>query len=102
MSIPLTTLVWVLGIAAMGGLVSYLNKPEPKTIGGVLIVLLTSGFTGFMAYCLCVENEVSVGMTTVIVGIVGMMGKRAGDDFQNMVRTRLGIPTADQKSREAE
>lgn len=104
MSIPIITLLWVLGIASMGGLVSYLNKPEPKTIGGVLVVLITSGFTGFMAYCICVENKMTVGWTTVIVGVIGMMGKRAGDDFIAMVRGKLGLPaqTSDQNPSEAE
>lgn len=95
MNVSLLTFLWVVGVAAVGGLVSYLNKPEPKTIGGVCTVILTSGFTGFMAYCLCVESEQSSGMTTLIVGVVGMMGKRAGDDFQSMVLNRLGIIFAD-------
>lgn len=105
MNIPLLTIAWVLGIAAVGGLVSYLNSPGQKSFGAALVVIVTSGFTGFMAYCICVERQYTTGWTTFIVGVAGLMGKRAWADFWGMVQARVGMiasANAGQAENEAE
>lgn len=102
MQLSLLTFAWVFGLAAIGGVVSYLNKPEPKTVGGFAKAVVTSGFTGFLAYCVCMEKEVSTGWTTFVVGVVGMMGKRAWTDFETLIRMKFAVPpAADDDSSEA-
>jgi hypothetical protein len=92
LSLPASTYLWVIGIAALGGLVGALNKTNTFTLGEVVKATLTSGFTGFLAFCACFEAGAATGWTLFAVGVAGLMGKRAWDDMENIFRIRAGIP----------
>lgn len=93
LSYPPAVYVTIFVVAVVGGLVGYLNKSEIKrSWGQVFTVALTSGFFGFMAFCICIARGFDMTWTIVCVGIVGVMGKRVVIDFQNMVKLRMGLP----------
>lgn len=96
LSLPLTTYVLIISTAVVGGLVGYLNKPVGgrPSWGEAMVVTLTSAFLGFLAFCICLANEWSMPWTLVTVGVIGLMGKRAIVDMQNVIRIRLGLPPA--------
>lgn len=102
LDLPLATYLLVLGVAVAGGLVGYLNKSalERLSWGQALIVAFTSGFLGFLAFCICLAKDWSMPWTLVTVGAIGLMGKRAIVDIQNIVRIRLGLLPAEQPNSE--
>lgn len=94
LSLPLPTYLWVMGIATMGGLVGYMNKTSDYTVKDVVKSALTSALTGFLAFCACFEGGLSMGWTLFAVGVAGLMGKRAWEDMENILRIRAGLPPA--------
>ncbi len=102
LNLPLATYLLVLGVAVAGGLVGYLNKSafEKLSWGQALIVAFTSGFLGFLAFCICLAKGWTMPWTLVTVGVIGLMGKRAIVDIQNVVRIRLGLLPAEQPNSE--
>lgn len=89
---PALTYLVLFAVAVVGGLVGYLNKEVNRSWGQVFTVVLTSSFFGFMAFCICIAKGFDMTWTLVIVGIVGVMGKRVVSDFQNIIKIRLGLP----------
>jgi len=69
-----------------------MNKAVTYTVKDFVKAGLTSGFTGFLAFCACFEAGASMGWTLFAVGVAGLMGKRAWDDMENILRMRAGIP----------
>jgi len=98
LSLPVTTYLWVIGVAVMGGLVGVLNKSNTYRAAEFIKAALTSGFTGFMAFCAAFEAGWSTGWTLFSVGIAGLMGKRAWDDLENVWRMRIGAPPKPQQT----
>lgn len=93
LSLPATTYAWVMGVAIVGGLVGYMNKTNKYTVVDVVKSTLTSALTGFLAFCACYESGASMGWTLFAVGVAGLMGKRAWEDMENIIRVRAGLPT---------
>lgn len=94
LNLPLATYLLIIGVAVAGGLVGYLNKSVVgrPTWGQALVVAFTSGFLGFLAFCICIAKGWTMPWTLVTVGVVGLMGKRAIIDLQNIVKIRFGLP----------
>lgn len=102
LSQPLATYFIVIGVAIAGGLVGYLNKSVVgrPTWWEAAVVAFTSGFVGFLAFCICLARGWDMSWTLVTVGVVGLMGKRAIVDLQNIVKIRLGLPPTEQPDSE--
>jgi uncharacterized membrane protein (UPF0136 family) len=92
LSYPLKVYILVFIVAIAGGLVGYLNKEVERSLGQVFTVILTSSFFGFMCFCICLARGWDMTWTLVSVGMVGVMGKRAVVDFQNIIKIRMGLP----------
>lgn len=92
LSLPATTYLWVMGTAVVGGLVGYMNKTSKYTVVDMVKSTLTSALTGFLAFCACYESGASMGWTLFAVGVAGLMGKRAWEDMENIIRVRVGLP----------
>ena len=80
-------------IAVLGGLVSYYRKVTngvmPHALWRLFGELVTSAFAGLSAAMLLADVDASLGWKAAIVGIVGHMGSRALDIFEDVVRTVL-------------
>jgi uncharacterized membrane protein (UPF0136 family) len=92
LGLPAMTYVWIMGVAIVGGLVGYMNKTSKYTVVDMVKSTLTSTLTGFLAFCACFESGASMGWTLFAVGVAGLMGKRAWEDMENIIRMRAGIP----------
>lgn len=102
LNLPLSTYSIIIGVAVAGGLVGYLNKSVGRpSWTEALVVVFTSGFLGFLAFCICIAQGWNMPWTLVAVGVVGLMGKRAIVDLQNIVRLRFGLaPTTERPDSE--
>jgi hypothetical protein len=81
-SYPLLTYAWVLGLSALGGFVSFMNKIKSgKTrafnIAEFLGEIATSAFAGIITFWLCENAQFSPLITAALVGVTGHMGSRA-------------------------
>ena len=81
-TISLITYGWVVGLAILGGVVSFLRKVREgharawnflEFIGEIV----TSAFAGILTFYLCEVSSVSPLLTAALVGIAGHMGSRA-------------------------
>lgn len=89
---PLTTYLWVLGLALIGGAVKYLN--QSSRFSWLLLVrdLVTAGFAGLMTFWLCEWAAISGPLSAVLISTSGLMGTRALREIENLYRLRLGLP----------
>ena len=85
----------ILGVALLGGLVSWwakVRKGEAKAwhISGLVGELCTSAFAGLLAFWLCEWAATPPLLTASLVGISGHMGTRAISAFEAWAQNRLG------------
>ena len=75
------TFLWVIGLSAWGGVVSYFHKLDKYQLRFNIIKftaeLITSAFVGILTFLLCDAASLSWEMTAAMVGISGHMGTRA-------------------------
>lgn len=79
---PLKQYALMLGLALLGGLVSWIAKvrsgeAKPWNLMGLVGELATSAFAGLLAYYACLWLNVDPLLTPCVVGIAGHMGTRA-------------------------
>jgi peptidoglycan/LPS O-acetylase OafA/YrhL len=85
----------MLGVALLGGLVSWwakVRKGEAKAwhISGLVGELCTSAFAGLLAFWLCEWAATPPLLTASLVGIAGHMGTRAISAFEEFAQKRYG------------
>lgn len=75
------TYIWVIGLSAIGGVVSFLQKYKAGHARAFNIIeligeLVTSAFVGVITFWLCEYSNFSSLLTAALVGISGHMGSR--------------------------
>lgn len=78
----LITYVWVLGLASLGGIVSFMRKLKAGNVRAFNLMefigeIVTSAFVGVITFYLCEAANMSQVLTAAFVGISGHMGSRA-------------------------
>ena len=58
-------------LAIIGGVVNVLHKGEERSLGRVLVSMLTAGFVGAITYLMIENFNVPVGMKAACVGMAG-------------------------------
>jgi len=96
MNYSLITYLWVFGVSALGGVVSYVRKvragqAEKFSIMEVIGEIVISAFTGLVTFWLCEAASIDQPLTAALVGISGHMGSRAIALFEDMLKRRLGV-----------
>jgi hypothetical protein len=96
MNYSLITYLWVFGVSAFGGFVSYIRKvragqAEKFSIMEVVGEIAISAFTGLVTFWLCEAAGIEQPLTAAMVGISGHMGSRAIALFEDHLKRRLGI-----------
>lgn len=76
------TYLWVFGISAWGGIVSYIGKVKRKittrfSFTELVGEIVTSGFVGIITFWLCEWSDLHELVTAAFVAISGHMGARA-------------------------
>jgi predicted CDP-diglyceride synthetase/phosphatidate cytidylyltransferase len=90
----LITYAWVIGLSAIGGLVSLVRriregKSQPHSVVEFIGEIMTSAFVGVITFYLCEAASVPGLMTAVMVAISGHMGTRALYMVENKVLKRI-------------
>lgn len=91
---PLITYVWVILMAAWGGLVSFVRKRREGVVRAFNVTeligeLFTSAFVGIVTFLLCEWSGVPPLLTAAFVGITGHMGSRALFMFEHWAEARF-------------
>jgi len=89
--------LWFISLACLGGTANYIsklkqNKSKTFSIAELLGELLISGFTGLMTYYLCMDQGLSIPLTSFAVGVAGHMGGRGMYLFEQYVLSKLPKP----------
>ena len=76
------TYVWVFGLSAWGGAVSFIRKmregkARPFNVMELIGELVTSAFAGMLTFWLCEAANINPYLTAAFIGISGHMGSRA-------------------------
>lgn len=87
------TYVYVAGLAAWGGLVSWLRKRRagevrPFNFMELVGELVTSAFAGVITFWLCEYTATPPLITAALVGISGHMGSRAIFQLEKLVEKK--------------
>lgn len=95
-SIGVLTYLWVLGLSAWGGVISFLRKKRagearPFNFAEMIGEVMTSAFSGVLTFWLCESAGMDSLMTAVLVGISGHMGSRALFQLERMIEERFGV-----------
>lgn len=92
----LITYVWVFGLAAWGGVVSFLRKmrdgkARPFNIMEFIGELFTSAFAGILTFWLSEAAGFNPYVTAAFVGISGHMGSRAIGMMENYLGKKFDV-----------
>lgn len=92
----LLTYLWVLGVAAFGGVVSYIRKMRSGQSDQFFVMefigeITIAAFTGLVTFWLCEAADLEQPLTAALVAISGNMGIRAIALFEDSIKRRLGI-----------
>jgi hypothetical protein len=98
----LITYLWVTGLAAWGGIVSFYRKVksgETRSFNVVELIgeITTSAFAGLITFWLCEAARLDPLLTAALVGISGHMGSRAIYQFERWVQTQLENATTKER-----
>lgn len=98
----LITYLWVTGLAAWGGIVSFYRKVksgETRSFNVVELIgeITTSAFAGLITFWLGEAAQLDPLVTAALVGISGHMGSRAIYQIERWVQTRLDNATAKER-----
>lgn len=88
------TYLWVGGLAAWGGLISFLRKrregkARPWNIMELVGELFTSAFVGIITFWLCEAAGMHPLLTAALIGVSGHMGSRAMFHFEKWAENRF-------------
>lgn len=92
---PIREYGFMLGVALLGGLVSWVTKVrrgETSAYNVMQLVgeLATSAFAGLLAFWLCQWANTPAPLMAALVGIAGHMGTRAISTFEDWAARRWG------------
>lgn len=92
----LLTYLWVGGLSAWGGLISFLRKraageARPWNVVELIGELATSAFAGIITFWLCEAAGITPLITAALVGITGHAGSRALYHFEKWAEARFPI-----------
>lgn len=96
----LLTYLWVLGLSAWGGLVSFYRKMKqgktrPFNFMELLGELFTSAFVGILTFWICQATGIDQLLTAAFVGISGHMGSRGIGMLENYFANKIGAKVPD-------
>jgi hypothetical protein len=85
---------WIVGIGALGGLVSYIRKVNAGFIHKWSIMefigeIVTSAFVGVLTFWICEWAKLSPLLTAAFVGVAGHMGSRCLFMFENWLKRKF-------------
>lgn len=89
------TYAWVIGLATVASVIRNLNNMSRFSLARLLIDALSGGFTGLLTFWLCESSNITGPLSAFLIGVSGLMGSRAWQEFANMLRAKLGIPRDD-------
>jgi LydA holin phage, holin superfamily III len=97
---PFLTYVWVIAMAALGGIAHYIKKinaglNKSFSIAELAGEIVISGFVGLLTFFICDATAVDIRITAVFVGISGHMGSRAIYLIQLLIQKKTGIDLND-------
>lgn len=89
------TYAWVLGVSALGGLVSFTKKLRDGTTTRFRYTefigeLVTSAFAGLLTFWLCEAASFDKLFSAVLIAISGHMGSRALFRIERYMESRFG------------
>lgn len=88
---PLSTYLWVVGLALLGGLVKYLNHVERFRWLILVRDLVTAGFCGLLTFWMCQWLNVSGPLSAVLIATSGLMGTRLLKELETFYKIRMGM-----------
>lgn len=78
---PLATYLWVIGIAAAGGLIAALKKDQ--SIKKTIIDVMASVLAGSMTFWFCEANSINPFYAVIAIAAAGHMGTKALKKFSD-------------------
>ena len=93
-SYSLITYSWVIALAILGGIVSFIRKMQlgqARIFNIVELIgeIVTSAFAGILTFWLCEASHFDPLITAALVGVSGHMGSRAIFALENWLKSRL-------------
>jgi NhaP-type Na+/H+ and K+/H+ antiporter len=95
-SYQLLTYLWVMVLAAWGGIASYIRRvrsgaAEKFSFMELIGEIVISGFTGVLTFWLCELAGFPGLLTAAFVGISGHMGSRAIALMEDSFKRKMGV-----------
>lgn len=95
----ISTYLWVIGLAVLGGAVKYLNNADKFSFLKLIRDLVTAGFAGILTFWLCEWLNIQGPLSAVLIAVSGLMGTQAIKEIEGLYLARLGLanPTSADK-----
>lgn len=75
-------------LAIMGGIAEFLMADE-HSWANILVSMFLAGFTGYLVLLLCIEYNVTQGLTGVVCGVSGMSSRTVLNLFRRFFKHKL-------------
>lgn len=93
---PLSTYLFVIGLSSISGAIKCINnvvyKKQSFSFLQFISDMLTGGLAGLMAFWICDSMNITDSKMYVAVTVAGIMGIRAWNEFETLVKQILRIP----------
>lgn len=90
---PASTYISVVVLATVAAVVRYLNSMTRFSFSRLLIDALSGGFTGLLTFWLCESSNITGPLSGFLIGMGGLMGSKAWQEFAIILRTKFGLPS---------
>ena len=95
LSYSVLTYVWVVLLAAWGGVAGYIRKvneagPARFSFAEIIGEIVISAFVGVLTFYLCEASNINQLISAAFVGISGHMGSRAIFALEKLMQKRFG------------
>lgn len=98
---PLSTYLFVIGLSCISGAIKSISnvvyKKQPFNLLQLISDMLTGGLAGLMAFWICDSMNIVDSKMYVAVTIAGIMGIRAWNEFETVIKQILRIPETNDK-----
>jgi hypothetical protein len=84
---PVSTYMWVISLAATGGLIAALKREQ--SLKRTIVDILASALAGLLMFWLCEANGVNPLYAAIVTAISGHLGTKMLEQLGNWVSTRF-------------
>jgi hypothetical protein len=88
---PVQKYLTVAALAAAAASLRYVNQMHRFSLTRLIVEAISGGFTGILTFWLCESSGIHGPLSGFLIGVSGLMGSHAWQEFANVLRIKFGL-----------